>query len=306
MNATPAVPTRSGGRPNRRSAYRQSICSPCAAGRAVDVGEQGLVDVDDGGSDRRVHQSDGECGQVVVADEQQRGGGEVVLLVEPAGPPERGLRGRGHVIEIAARGGRAVDPRDDRGEVVGAVGDRPGPHVRRDAVGQGGEGERVAVAAGVEDLQHRLDGAPRQPRLPDQAGQIVRALGEQHRHPRSPHRSGPEPGHEQIDEPVHRAIIPVQELPSSPTVTRGQITPAMDHNMGDPGGGSGGRSPSGAGLGAPPPVKCGTRVGERVPRTCMTTGGAEGNRTPDLLDANETRYQLRYSPDVRVNRTSQR
>jgi len=25
-------------------------------------------------------------------------------------------------------------------------------------------------------------------------------------------------------------------------------------------------------------------------------GGAKGNRTPDLLDANETRYQLRYSP----------
>lgn len=25
-------------------------------------------------------------------------------------------------------------------------------------------------------------------------------------------------------------------------------------------------------------------------------GGAEGNRTPDLLIANETRYQLRYSP----------
>jgi hypothetical protein len=24
--------------------------------------------------------------------------------------------------------------------------------------------------------------------------------------------------------------------------------------------------------------------------------GAKGNRTPDLLDANETRYQLRYSP----------
>ena len=24
--------------------------------------------------------------------------------------------------------------------------------------------------------------------------------------------------------------------------------------------------------------------------------GAEGNRTPDLLDANETRYQLCYSP----------
>ena len=26
------------------------------------------------------------------------------------------------------------------------------------------------------------------------------------------------------------------------------------------------------------------------------SGGAKGNRTPDLLDANETRYQLRYSP----------
>lgn len=26
------------------------------------------------------------------------------------------------------------------------------------------------------------------------------------------------------------------------------------------------------------------------------SGGAEGNRTPDLLDANEARYQLRYSP----------
>ena len=29
--------------------------------------------------------------------------------------------------------------------------------------------------------------------------------------------------------------------------------------------------------------------------TCETCG-AKGNRTPDLLDANETRYQLRYSP----------
>ena len=30
-------------------------------------------------------------------------------------------------------------------------------------------------------------------------------------------------------------------------------------------------------------------------------GGAEGIRTPDLLIANETRYQLRHSPLVRVN-----
>lgn len=28
----------------------------------------------------------------------------------------------------------------------------------------------------------------------------------------------------------------------------------------------------------------------------LKSGGAKGNRTPDLLDANETRYQLRYSP----------
>jgi hypothetical protein len=28
-------------------------------------------------------------------------------------------------------------------------------------------------------------------------------------------------------------------------------------------------------------------------------GGAEGNRTPDLLVANEARYQLRYSPSHR-------
>ncbi len=27
-------------------------------------------------------------------------------------------------------------------------------------------------------------------------------------------------------------------------------------------------------------------------------GGARGSRTPDLFDANETRYQLRYSPKV--------
>ena len=28
-------------------------------------------------------------------------------------------------------------------------------------------------------------------------------------------------------------------------------------------------------------------------------GGAAGNRTPDLFDANEARYQLRYSPKTR-------
>jgi hypothetical protein len=29
---------------------------------------------------------------------------------------------------------------------------------------------------------------------------------------------------------------------------------------------------------------------------CVNSGGAKGIRTPDLLDANETRYQLRHSP----------
>ncbi len=31
----------------------------------------------------------------------------------------------------------------------------------------------------------------------------------------------------------------------------------------------------------------------------LPSGGAEGIRTPDLLIANETRYQLRHSPVVR-------
>jgi hypothetical protein len=34
-------------------------------------------------------------------------------------------------------------------------------------------------------------------------------------------------------------------------------------------------------------------------------GGAEGNRTPDLFDANEARYQLRYSPERPFDRARQ-
>src|SRR3954471_3056224 len=30
---------------------------------------------------------------------------------------------------------------------------------------------------------------------------------------------------------------------------------------------------------------------------CVASGGAAGSRTPDLFDANEARYQLRYSPE---------
>jgi hypothetical protein len=35
-------------------------------------------------------------------------------------------------------------------------------------------------------------------------------------------------------------------------------------------------------------------------------GGAKGTRTPDLLVANETRYQLRHSPADRVGRSASR
>ena len=37
-----------------------------------------------------------------------------------------------------------------------------------------------------------------------------------------------------------------------------------------------------------------------------TRGGAKGIRTPDLLDANETRYQLRHSPKVLSKVTTER
>lgn len=41
----------------------------------------------------------------------------------------------------------------------------------------------------------------------------------------------------------------------------------------------------------------------KSPAEAGLSGGAKGNRTPDLLDANETRYQLRYSP-VRLRGTA--
>ena len=53
------------------------------------------------------------------------------------------------------------------------------------------------------------------------------------------------------------------------------------------------------GLGVVPHRRNAERPGSRVPRTRAVQSGAEGNRTPDLLDANETRYQLCYSPLVR-------
>ena len=40
----------------------------------------------------------------------------------------------------------------------------------------------------------------------------------------------------------------------------------------------------------------GTSLAGRICPELLKLCGAKGNRTPDLLDANETRYQLRYSP----------
>ena len=42
----------------------------------------------------------------------------------------------------------------------------------------------------------------------------------------------------------------------------------------------------------------GTRRRSSRKDTLVSKSGAKGNRTPDLLDANESRYQLRHSPAV--------
>ena len=56
-------------------------------------------------------------------------------------------------------------------------------------------------------------------------------------------------------------------------------------------------------------VTAGVRMTKEEPRltvsvsagqTGFPSGGAEGIRTPDLLIANETRYQLRHSPSMRT------
>ena len=62
--------------------------------------------------------------------------------------------------------------------------------------------------------------------------------------------------------------------------------------------GSGGEAPRGGVWGLRPHEADEETPGSRTPRTSIAnlTSGAEGNRTPDLLDANESRYQLRHSP----------
>ena len=55
------------------------------------------------------------------------------------------------------------------------------------------------------------------------------------------------------------------------------------------------------GLGGSAPQHDDGRPGEvakQLSRVGQRSCGAAGNRTPDLLDANEARYQLRYSPLV--------
>ena len=63
----------------------------------------------------------------------------------------------------------------------------------------------------------------------------------------------------------------------------------------------GGRRRKHGGTGPPlpgDPNRCGRPRGAWLLQRpdLLKFGGAKGNRTPDLLDANETRYQLRYSP----------
>ncbi len=61
--------------------------------------------------------------------------------------------------------------------------------------------------------------------------------------------------------------------------------------------GSGGEPPAGGVEGWAPHKTRDTRWGRaHSASTRPQEGGAEGNRTPDLLDANESRYQLRHSP----------
>src|ERR1044072_5766070 len=79
---------------------------------------------------------------------------------------------------------------------------------------------------------------------------------------------------------------------------RGELIRTPDRST-QPNAGARGLAPGGGGGAGPPPQSPRERKGPRPlgghePGIC----GAEGNRTPDLLDANETRYQLRYSPLV--------
>ena len=51
---------------------------------------------------------------------------------------------------------------------------------------------------------------------------------------------------------------------------------------------------------------CLALMGITPSRRLFLVGGAKGIRTPDLLVANETRYQLRHSPADRPGRSARR
>ena len=53
-------------------------------------------------------------------------------------------------------------------------------------------------------------------------------------------------------------------------------------------------------------VECATPISITPSRRLLSGGGAKGIRTPDLLVANETRYQLRHSPADRPGRSARR
>jgi hypothetical protein len=91
--------------------------------------------------------------------------------------------------------------------------------------------------------------------------------------------------------------------PASNTPPKGQLTspnpPHTRRAKRSPRGAWGGNPPTSGVWGSPPRTK------DERPMSALSADmglpasrGAEGNRTPDLLDANETRYQLCYSPVV--------
>ncbi len=172
-------------------------------GGLVEVPEHPLVEVDHGDRDLGVDLRDEHRGQVVVAEAEQVGAGEVVRAVQPERPAHRGLRRGRHVVEGGDRPGRAGDQPLSVGDQLGGRRE-PG----RERVGERGTGELRAAEpvpvrrrqlatdahraglvdeVGAQRGEHRLDRTAGQPGGPDQPVEPVRPLGQQgHELPQRP------------------------------------------------------------------------------------------------------------------------
>ena len=91
---------------------------------------------------------------------------------------------------------------------------------------------------------------------------------------------------------MHRADVEGR-IPTLPSTSQRAVTPGVGHPVGDDH--SCHRRPPGQARDRQPTLTHQT-VSRRV--GLVGVGGAEGIRTPDLLIANETRYQLRHSPSA--------